>query len=119
MKDFDEDWMYEKDINEELGCYWECITGLDQKRWFARETHHRHNLGVKVLSDESYECLKKSIRGPKFIQNLPNYDILTSIRYIDAFYYTQIGQRQEDESSDMVVRLLSLGLPKYLNEAAK
>jgi hypothetical protein len=29
MKDFDEDWMYEKDINEELGCYWECITGLD------------------------------------------------------------------------------------------
>ena len=29
MKDFDENWQYEKDINEELGCYWECIPGLD------------------------------------------------------------------------------------------
>ena len=113
MKDFDENWVYKRDINEDLGCYWNCIKGLDQKRWFARETHHRYHLGIKVLTDDNYECLRTAQRGPKYIQNLPNYDILTSIRYIDAFYYTQIGHRHEDESSDMVVRLLSLGLPKY------
>ena len=67
LKDFDENWEYQKDINEELGCYWECITGLDQKRWFARETHHREALGVKLLSDENYQCLKTSKRGKKYI----------------------------------------------------
>ena len=48
--DFDDDWTYKKFVNEQLGSYWECISGLDQKRWFTRETHHRKNLGIEFLT---------------------------------------------------------------------
>ena len=111
-KDFDDDWTYEKDVNEQLGCYWECISGLDQKRWFTRETHQRKNLGIKFVTDKNYELLRSAKRGKKCISNICNYDVLTNIRYIDQLYYTQMGQRTENESSDMVVRLFYLGQPK-------
>ena len=29
LDDFDDDWTYRKVFNEKLGCYWNCISGLD------------------------------------------------------------------------------------------
>lgn len=88
-----DNWTYLEDVNEQLGCYWEAISGIDQKRWFTRETHQRKNLGIKFLTDENYELLRTSKRGKKCISNICSYDILTNIRYIDRLYYTQFGQR--------------------------
>ena len=60
--------------------------------------------------------MKHSKRKNKFISNICNYDVLTNIRYIDRFYYTQFGLRIENESSDMVVKLLYLGQPRLKHQ---
>ena len=54
MKSFDENLNFIAITDEKLGVYFKCIKGLDQKRWFARETHLRNVLNIKCLDDESY-----------------------------------------------------------------
>ena len=33
---YNQDWKYEKAIDENLGLYWECLNGSDQKQWLAQ-----------------------------------------------------------------------------------
>ena len=36
----DNDWNFLIDVDEQLGTYWTCLRGQDQKRWFVKEAHH-------------------------------------------------------------------------------
>ena len=96
-------------VNERLDEYWKCLNGLDQKRWFAKETHLRKALNMKTINDRSYQKLKNSKRGSKYIINLINYDILQNWSYADKFYYTQMDRRVENASSDFVASLIYYG----------
>ena len=40
-KNFDINWDYTAAMNENLGMYWECLSGLEQKRWYAKEIHNQ------------------------------------------------------------------------------
>lgn len=39
------------DVNENLGNYWKCLSGIDQKRWFTKELYLREVLKIKTLDD--------------------------------------------------------------------
>jgi len=109
----DQRWNFLIDIDENLGSYWECLRGMDQKRWFAKEAHHVKNLSIRTVDVEAYEHLRCSRRAKKFIGNIYNYDILTNFRYADEFFYTQLSMREKgDEASDFVSRVIYLGEEK-------
>ena len=38
--------------NESLNSYYESLTGVDQKKFFANEIYRRRNLKVKIIDDE-------------------------------------------------------------------
>lgn len=63
-------------VDENLGKYWQCISGQDQKRWFTKESHLRKQLNIRQLDDENYEQLQTQKRGKHFICNTINYDLL-------------------------------------------
>ena len=77
--------------DENLGTYWECLLGQQQKRDFTKEAYGRQNLNMKFMDDESYEDMRTTkghskINGQsKFIQNVFSYDMLRNPLYADAF----------------------------------
>ena len=44
--------------DENLGTYWECLLGQQQKRDFTKEAYGRQNLNMKFMDDESYEDMR-------------------------------------------------------------
>ena len=96
-------------IDENLDKYWQCIPGQDQKRWFTKESHLREQLNIKQLSDDNYKRLQTLKRGRHYICNTINYDILFSPEYADKMFYTNMGRRVENESSDAICQLLYRG----------
>ena len=107
------DWNLIVSVNENLGHYWKCIGGLEQKRWYAKEMHLREHLNIKLMDDDELMYLKRSQRGKNCITNAVNFDILSNMRYADAFFYTPMDVRSENHSSDMVARILYLAEQPY------
>jgi len=99
---FDLEWNLTVDMDEDLGKYWECIPGMKQKRWFAQVTHLKEHLKINTITDVAIENLRVSKRGPKFISNIHNYDMLQNRAYADKFFYQTMERRSEHESSDMI-----------------
>lgn len=58
----DDDWKFKK-VNEHIGHYYECFSGLDQKRFYTREVHARTNLKIKTMSNENLAILCQSQRS--------------------------------------------------------
>ena len=54
---FGDDWNFSHLIDEDLGTYWQCIPGLEQKRWFAAELHYRNCMRIQTLDDENLKML--------------------------------------------------------------
>lgn len=54
----DEDWKFTTTIDEKLGNFWNCLSGLDQKKWYAQELYQRKHLNVKQISDTNLALLK-------------------------------------------------------------
>lgn len=102
-------------VDEKLGTYFNCIDGLQQKRWFAKETYLRNKLNIKTLSDLSYKKLKNNSRGTNFISNTINFDILSNIEYSDKFYYSCITEREGKALSDYVDSIIYLGEDRNVN----
>lgn len=105
----DEDWNITFDVDENLGRYWECLPGNKQKRWFAKETHLKEHLQIQTLNTNSLEMLRVSSRGTKVLSNTVNYDILANQTYSDMFFYQVMERRVENQSSDMVAKMLYMG----------
>lgn len=91
----DDDCNLKIDVDENLGNYWKCLSGIDQKRWFTKEIHLRKTLKIRTLDDYNLSLLSHSLRGHKTISNLCNYDILSNDRYADAFFYTKMECRAQ------------------------
>ena len=84
----DEEWNITVDINENLGDYWQCLTGIDQKRWLAKQVRNRKCLNIRQLDDDQLTKLRTAKRGSNWIHNICNYDILSNFAYADALNYT-------------------------------
>lgn len=39
-------------VNENLGQFWQCLSGIDQKRWFTQEQYFRKHLKLSRLDDD-------------------------------------------------------------------
>ena len=115
VQQFDQDFNLKCDLNENLGNYWKCISGLDQKRWFTKEIYLRNTQKIRTIDDYNLTLMGLSGRGEKCISNTCNYDILQNEKYADAFFYTQMERRTlrfQFESSDIVTKLLYMGEEK-------
>lgn len=97
------------DVDEELGQYWECLRGIDQKKWYLKEAYLRRDLGSRNVDDTGFHNLRTSQRAKKFISSDPNYDILMNFRYADAFFYTPLSMRVENTSSDYISKIIYMG----------
>ena len=49
MESFDKLTDEDNDIDEKLGNYYNCLTGMDQKRMFAHEEYLRQTLNIRTL----------------------------------------------------------------------
>lgn len=98
-------------VDEKLDPFWNSINGIEQKRWFAKETYFRNNYNIKTIDNRAYESLKNEKRGDQVIFDAINYDILSNLRYADQFFYTQLDKRGDNdfEFSDYVARVIYLG----------
>jgi hypothetical protein len=97
-------------VDENLGCFWNCIKGQQQLRWYARELHSIASLNIISVNENSLEKLRTSKRTEKIILNRTiNYDILEDWSYIDKFFYTQMDRRIENATGDFVTKCLYLG----------
>ena len=96
-------------IDENLDSYWQCLPGQDQKRWFTKESHLRKQLNIKQLDDANFEKLRTTKRRKQYISNVVNYDILFCLDYADKLFYTHMGRRVENETSDAICQLLYQG----------
>jgi len=105
----DDDWNFLPDVDDELGEYWQCITGMEQKRWYLKEAYLQKDLATRTLDNTNFEKLRSTKRGKKFISNIPTYDILGNYRYADAFFYTPLAIRQENTTSDYVSKIIYMG----------
>lgn len=63
----DDDWNFLPDVDEEPGEYWQCITGMDQKRWYLKEACLQKDLATRTLDATNFEKLRCTKRGKKFI----------------------------------------------------
>jgi hypothetical protein len=41
----------EADMEEEIGFYWDSLTGDDQKIWYTSEVYSKHMYGIKSVDD--------------------------------------------------------------------
>ena len=70
-------------VDEKLDRFWNSINGIEQKRWFTKETYFRNNYNIKTIDNRAYESLKNEKRGDQVIFDAINYDILSNLRYAD------------------------------------
>ena len=73
----------EKDVNEGLPNYWNAISGIEQKLWYATEIYNRQHLKMQNISDDALENLRthKRHKDMKFIKGVSNYNILSNMSY--------------------------------------
>lgn len=109
-----------EDVEEQIGSYWDSLTGDDQKIWYASEIYSKYRFGITSVNDDALELLRTKdrrkapkIKGKvaKFIEGDSTYDILKNVTYQQDFQYNSIEQRNELEDfllSDMILRALNL-----------
>ena len=61
------------------------------------------------MGGENFNNLRKVKRYGKYINNAINYDILQNFRYADAFFYTKMAKRIENDQSDFISTILYYG----------
>ena len=112
MSHFNDDWEFHGHVDENIGSYWECLSGIDQKRWVARELHIQKKLNLKSLDNTNFGNLCNSTRQKKCISSICNYRMLENHEYANSMYFFHIQDRNTDwksEVSDVVYLLLEIG----------
>lgn len=80
------------------------MRGEFQKTWYATELYNQKHNGIRMLSNEQMNMLRKSRGSPggKKIVGLPVYDMLMSLEYQREFFYEQLTERQYDAPDEKV-----------------
>lgn len=102
-------------VDENVGSYYECVSVGERKRWLAQEVHANRTLGVSSMGFATSDKLRTANGRWRVIKNAPNYEILSNIKYCQAFQFTPIDMcdtQEEQEISDMITRVLYLGYAK-------
>jgi hypothetical protein len=74
------------DIPEEsLAPYWNSLTGVAQKRWYANEVWMKNEMGLKTVDEKAFEMLRTAKRSENhtYIKGTPNYEIIQNMQYCD------------------------------------
>jgi len=103
-------------VNEKIGSYFECVPVGLRKLWFAETLHNTRNLGIDTMGDWAIEKLSTAKGGWRVIKNAPNYEILSNMKYVQAFQFVPIDMTdlaQEVEISDTLLKVLYM---PYLKE---
>ena len=97
------------DVDEKLGNYWETVPARARKLWMATELHNQTALGIQSVGMIAREKMRTMMGTDKILKNAPNYEILNNEKYVAAFQYCPISQRDnatETSTSDMVTSIL-------------
>ena len=79
-----------EDVKEPIGCYWQSLTGVDQKIWYASEIYSKFRFGISSVEEDALEQLRTKDRRkapkindmkPQFIEGDCRYDMLTNVNY--------------------------------------
>lgn len=91
-------WDEDFNLNEDLGTYWESLSGSNQKVMYATEVYYRNMFQIKTISDEALENLRKTKnRGfNQVITSAPSYYIFDNKFYQDHLQYVPMNYRDED-----------------------
>lgn len=91
-------WEEDCNLDEDLGTYWESISGSEQKVMYATEVYYRNNFGIKAYTDEAFEKLRttKNRGFTKVITSTPSYYIFDNKFYQDHLQYIPMHYRDED-----------------------
>jgi len=86
------------EVNEEIDNYFAALDEGDRSWSTEEERNVRESLGFKILTDESYDKLRKTpITGGKTLQGVHSYDILANPLYFDDFQYVPAAQPDRAE----------------------
>jgi len=102
-------------VDENIGSYYECISTSERKRMYAQEIHSATALKISSMGEDTKEKLRTANGSWRVIKNAPNYEILSNIKYCQAFQFTPIDMcdtQEEQEISDMIIRVLYMGYSK-------
>lgn len=78
------------DVKEQIGSYWDSLTGDDQKIWYASEIYSKFMYDIRSVNDDAMQNLRTrdrrkapKINGKvaKFIEGDSRYDILSNVTY--------------------------------------
>lgn len=99
------------EVDEEIDNYFAALDEGDRKWSNEEERNAREALGFKIMTDESYDKLRKTpITAGKTLQGVHSYDILANPLYFDDFQYVPAGtpdraeyiiDDDDDEGNDM------------------
>lgn len=107
----DDNWQFVK-VNENIGNYYQSLSGLDQKRLYCREIHTRHSLNMKTMSNENLAILGSCSRAHQQIKGCVTYDVINNLNYTDKIFYTLMEKRNIaflTETSDHIFKILYMG----------
>jgi hypothetical protein len=71
----------------------------------------RNNLGMNTIDEVAFTELREGKPGKKTMAATPNYEIVSNMRYAEAFQYVAVDFRdteEEKQTSDMVLTILNL-----------
>lgn len=69
----------------------------------------RKTLNIRHLDEINFLKVQNAKRSRQYISNVINYDILTNPEYADMFFYSYMGRRVENASSDAICNILYKG----------
>ena len=75
------------EVDEGLDNYFNTLDEHDRNWSIKEEDNARSALKLKILTDETYDRLKKTTLGKQHMEGVHTYDILANSLYLDDFQY--------------------------------
>jgi len=99
-------------VDEKVGSFYECVSVADRKRWYAEELHAVKDLGISSMGKGSVDRMRSAVGGWRVIKNAPNYEILSNIKFCQAFQFSPIDMcntAEEQAVSETIMKVLYMG----------
>lgn len=99
-------------VDEKVGSYFECISVADRKRIYAEELHMNKDLGISTMGKWAVDKMRTSDGGWRVLKNAPNYEILSNIKFQQAFQFSPIDMCntvEEQSVSETIMKVLYMG----------
>lgn len=88
--------------------YWNCLKGIDQKRWFTNEAQLQYEFKMRTLDDDQLAMLQTSKRSNFYISGICNYSILSNPKYQNMFLFAPIELRTKNSFCNLVSQVIHI-----------